>query len=189
MLQQAGATNAVVGNFGMPGTTLSRFSHNPWSDAERPVLRAALEFKPHIVVVCLGINDTGDFNWKKPGAPEAFIRSYIELLQSFEPGTRAVLCLPPRHLRSPESNANRADPQCGLDACIERVAAAHPEAEVLDLRDLPNFEAYCEHDGLHPDERGAEVIARMVMGKLREMNVLTYPDGYRPYSQTYSQTK
>jgi len=165
-LQRRGV-DVRCGNFGMPGTTLSDFSHNPWTDADRQCYRDALAFAPTDVVVILGINDTGDFNWCKPAAPERFVESAVAMARRFQAlptKPRIIFALPPRHLRSAESDANRAHPQHGLDTCI-RKAASRVGAELIDLRSLRGMAACCEDDGLHPDDQGATLIAEAVAAK------------------------
>src|SRR5687768_14105445 len=51
-----------VRNFGVSGTTVLAKGDNPYT--LQKVYQQAREFKPHVVVIALGTNDTKPQNWK-----------------------------------------------------------------------------------------------------------------------------
>ncbi|MDE6039482.1 MAG: hypothetical protein K2F75_05805, partial [Paramuribaculum sp.] len=55
-LQEMLGPDFIVGNFGHSGATLLRRGHRPYN--ELPEYRAALDFRPDVAVIHLGVNDT-----------------------------------------------------------------------------------------------------------------------------------
>ncbi|MDE6651796.1 MAG: sialate O-acetylesterase, partial [Paramuribaculum sp.] len=68
-----------VGNFGRSGATLLTKGHNPYVKTQQ--FKDALAFKPDIILVHLGVNDTDPRNW--PHYNSEFITDYIALIDSF----------------------------------------------------------------------------------------------------------
>ena len=69
VLQRLLGKGYQVENFGKPGATLLRRGHRPYF--AQPEFRAALQFRPDIAVIHLGINDTDPRNW--PNYRDEFI--------------------------------------------------------------------------------------------------------------------
>ena len=79
-LQQILGEKYDVRNFGYSGATLLRKGHKPfWLQSQ---YTEALAFKPHIVVIHLGLNDTDPRNW--PVYSDEFIPDYEELIKIFQ---------------------------------------------------------------------------------------------------------
>lgn len=81
-----------VRNFGVSGATLMMKGDRPY--VREKAYRATLAFKPHIVIIKLGTNDTKPQNWKHAGT---FATDYKELVGSFqrlESKPRVILCTP-----------------------------------------------------------------------------------------------
>ena len=83
-----------VRNFGVSGATLMRATGYPYD--QRPEYGAALAWKPNVVVIALGTNDT---KAEAIGArPADFVPSYRALIADFRaanPEAKIFLCLPP----------------------------------------------------------------------------------------------
>ncbi|MDE6817984.1 MAG: sialate O-acetylesterase, partial [Muribaculaceae bacterium] len=77
-LQRLLGSDYEVGNFGHSGATLLNHGHNPYM--KLPEFRAALDFKPDIAVIHLGVNDTDPRNW--PEYNSEFIGDYLALIDS-----------------------------------------------------------------------------------------------------------
>ncbi|WP_430817921.1 GDSL-type esterase/lipase family protein [Carboxylicivirga sp. N1E11] len=75
-----------VGNFGKSGATLLTKGHRPY--VEQAEYEAALNFKPDILIVSLGLNDTDPRNW--PLHRDEFIEDYMALINSFKSRTGEV---------------------------------------------------------------------------------------------------
>lgn len=161
-----------VRNFGNPGRGI--YLHS-WRGKERrgyrymPEHRAALEWKPDIVVCNLGINDNGEFLTKERTAPGAFRDDYLKLLADYQAlptrpklyiwGKLAPLAPGQKFYRSPE-------PFLMQTALAE--VAARTGATTLDLQEpLRPLLPTAFPDKIHPSAEGAKVIAETVFRALK----------------------
>ena len=92
-LQEILGVKYEVRNFGFNGATLLQKGHKPYR--EKPPFAEALDFKPHIVVIHLGLNDTDPRNWAH--FKEEFIPDYRDMINVFknidtEPAPRIWIC-------------------------------------------------------------------------------------------------
>lgn len=78
-LQQLLGDGYDVRNFGLSGATLLNRGHNPYTLTQQ--YADAIAFKPDIVIIHLGINDTDPRNW--PNYNDQFIPDYLALIDSF----------------------------------------------------------------------------------------------------------
>ena len=82
-----------VANFGVSGATLLRAGDRPYF--KQKAFAAALAFKPDIVVLMLGTNDTKPKNWTAhSGEFETDYRWLVAQLQGANPAARIYLCRP-----------------------------------------------------------------------------------------------
>jgi acyl-CoA thioesterase-1 len=70
---------ATVRNFGVNGATLLKKGDNPYW--RQGAYRNALAFKPHLVVIKLGTNDSKPQNWKHKAE---YVADYVALIKSFQ---------------------------------------------------------------------------------------------------------
>ena len=83
-----------VCNFGVSGSTLMNSGNKPYQ--KTGAFKKALEFKPDVVVIMLGTNDTKPNNWKHFAAD--YEKDYRDLIADFaalDSKPRIFLCLPP----------------------------------------------------------------------------------------------
>jgi lysophospholipase L1-like esterase len=81
-----------VGNFGVSGRTLLRKGDHPYWNEK--AYQSALAFKPDVVIIMLGTNDTKPQNWKHE---EEFVTDYRDLVKSFlelESRPKVFICRP-----------------------------------------------------------------------------------------------
>jgi len=154
-----------VENFGLNGRTLQPAGDMPYCTELE--YRLSLEFKPDIVVIMLGTNDTRPWNLRPV---EEFAEEYVKLVrvyQSLATAPRIVLCLTPWAINAHNmimSLSNDTDggalPQ--INAGI-RLAAERLGLEVVDMYSLfeNRLDLLC-YDGVHPNYRGAKLIAETV---------------------------
>lgn len=157
-------TKWEVGNFGVNGATLLKQGTRPYLDQQ--AFRDALSFKPNIVIIKLGTNDTKPENWGTHRAE--FISDYLELIGHFsalESRPRIYLCLPVPIFRN---RGNTPDPNTALIEIIAEIKKVAQKAKlpVIDL--YTPFESQPElfPDGVHPDVHAAGLIATNVYRKL-----------------------
>ena len=71
--------NYTVGKFGVPGSTASLDSENPYMNTS--AFQDAKEFKPNIVIIMLGTNDANSLIHPDNGS---FVDDYVKLIQEFQ---------------------------------------------------------------------------------------------------------
>ena len=83
-----------VRNFGVSGATMMHSGDMPY---EKQAAHAdALSWKPDVVVIALGTNDTKDWNiGSHPGDFEPSYRALIQRFRKANPAVKFFLCLPP----------------------------------------------------------------------------------------------
>jgi lysophospholipase L1-like esterase/poly(3-hydroxybutyrate) depolymerase len=157
-LQALLGSNYQVQNDGVSGTTLLKNGDNPyWT---RGKLSNALAFKPNIVTIKLGTNDTKQQNWDV--RKDEFKRDYLALLDtlnalSTKPRIFLVLPVPVW------SNGY------GIrDSALKKIIVILKQ--IADERGLPVIDCNTPllsaqsffSDGVHPDPNGADSIARII---------------------------
>jgi lysophospholipase L1-like esterase len=156
-------TGWEVRNFGVSGATLMRLTGYPYD--QRPAYGAALAWKPDIVVVALGTNDTKVENI---GArPADFVPSYHALIADFRnanPHARIFLCLPPPAFPEAMGISDRVLQQEILPRI--RQVAAEEKLPLIDLHSPLEKAAALFPDKIHPSPEGAARIAQLVYGEL-----------------------
>ncbi|MDE7336146.1 MAG: cyclically-permuted mutarotase family protein [Muribaculaceae bacterium] len=154
-----------VGNFGHSGATLLNRGHNPYM--KLPEFRAALDFKPDIAVIHLGVNDTDPRNW--PNFGSQFVGDYLALIDSVRasnPNVRVIIArLTPIRAGHGRFETGTRDWRLKIQEAIERIAQISG-AELIDfdapLRDRQEL----IFDNVHPDVEGATIMANTVLQAL-----------------------
>ena len=150
-----------VRNFGVNGVTVVRQADQPY--VQESAFTRAKDFKPNVVVIALGTNDTKIQNW---GHVESFVADYKALVaefQALDPKPQIYLCIPvPAFLDGDWINK-------------DRVRELRPKVELVgkDLN-LPVIDLYTALDGrpdlfpdnVHPNPDGARLIAEAVHARL-----------------------
>jgi len=156
-----------VRNFGHSGSTLLRDGHNPYVKTKE--YAAALDFKPDVAVIHLGLNDTDPRNF--PHYRDRFVADYcalIDTLRSVNPAMDIRICsmtpIFPCHSRYISSTH---DWYRILQGLIPRVAEAR-QTGFIDLyeafRHRPDL--ITDPPTLHPNARGARHLAETVFRSL-----------------------
>ncbi len=152
-----------VRNFGVSGATMLRAGDRSWSATD--AARRALDWRPEVVVIQLGTNDSKAVHWDHHGAAfEADAQALISDFRAAAPAARILLCLPvPAWTEGEGIDGGRVAE--GVVPALRRAAEAEA-VELLDLHTaLRDREAWFP-DGVHPDPHGAEAIARRVAAAL-----------------------
>ena len=149
-----------VGNFGNSGSTLLNQGDKPYQKQRK--FNAALEFKPQVVVVMLGTNDTKPQNWK---LKNRFAADYHDLIGKFArlpTKPRIFICYP---VPVP-GKGNFGINEQGIKEQRPLITRVAKEARVgvIDM-----YAALKEHpetlpDRVHPNARGAGLMARAAWG-------------------------
>lgn len=160
-LQRLLGDDYEIGNFGNSGATLLNHGHKPYMSL--PEWKAALEFRPDVAVVHLGVNDTDPRNW--PNFKDEFYGDYMELidsLRSANPDVRIIIArLTPLRAGHARFETGTRDWRLQIQQAIERIALA-ADVELIDfdapLRDRQKL----IFDNVHPNAEGAGIMAETV---------------------------
>ncbi|MDE5416720.1 GDSL-type esterase/lipase family protein [Labilibaculum sp. DW002] len=152
-----------VKNFGHSGATLLKKGHNPYW--EKDAFAQAKAFKPEIVILHLGLNDTDPRNW--PNYKDEFKKDYYDLIDAFceLEGTakpKVWICrLTPIFNQHPRFKSGTRDWFWQIQEQIEQIA----EVKQVGIIDL-HTPLYCRPDlfpdALHPNAEGAKILATTV---------------------------
>lgn len=147
-----------VRNFGNSGATLLKKGDKPyWNLAE---FKAATEFRPQIVVIKLGTNDTKPQNWKHADEFAADLAAMVEHFQSLESHPKVYLCKPVPVYET-RWGINEKDLTKGVIPKIEAVAK-EKKCEVIDLYQALADKPELFPDKIHPNAAGAAEMAKAV---------------------------
>ena len=155
-LQELLGASWQVGNFGVSGRTLLKKGDFPyWKEK---AYQKALEFKPDVVIIMLGTNDTKPQNWKHEAE---FVPDYTELVKSFqalESKPRVYVCRP---CPVPEPG-NFGINEAGVKEEIKRLTALAKEMKLggIDMHAALEGKPQLLPDRVHPNTEGAGEMAK-----------------------------
>jgi lysophospholipase L1-like esterase len=145
-----------VGNFGVSGRTLLKKGDFPyWREK---AYQNALKFRPRVVIIMLGTNDTKPQNWKHEAE---FVADYSELVKSFqalESKPKVFICRP---CPVPEPG-NFGIHEAGVREQIKRInaLAAAMSLGVIDMHGALVERPELLPDRVHPNTEGAGAMAK-----------------------------
>lgn len=164
-LQRLLGSGYYVRNFGVSSRTLLNKGDRPYQN-ER-AWRDALAFKPDIVLIKLGTNDSKPENWQYGKDFAADLQQMVDALKAGENHPRIVLCTPIPAFK-PTWNINDSVIVNGITPIINKVAKKN-KLQVVDLHTCFAGEGdKMLADGIHPDAKGARRLAEIVAEALRK---------------------
>lgn len=160
-LQQLLGDSYEVGNFGKSGATLLRKGHRPYMEQDE--FKAAVDFKPDILIVSLGLNDTDPRNW--PNYRDEFIADYMALISQIKKsdGTKPELYIgrmTPIFHWHPRFLSGTRDWFWQIQETIEQVAV-NCNARLIDWHTPLHQRPDLLPDALHPNKEGASIMAQL----------------------------
>lgn len=164
-LQRLLGSGYCVRNFGVSSRTLLNKGDRPYQN-ER-AWRDALAFKPDIVLIKLGTNDSKPENWQYGKDFAADLQQMVDALKAGENHPRIVLCTPIPAFK-PTWNINDSVIVNGITPIINKVAKKN-KLQVVDLHTCFAGEGdKMLADGIHPDAKGARRLAEIIAEALRK---------------------
>lgn len=163
VLQQLLGERYEVGNFGKNGATLIKKAPNPYVATDE--FREAQAFHPDIVIIDLGINDTGLQVW--PFFRDDFTADYLDLIDSFRKLDSKpvvwVCSMTPYFNRSKRFVSALRDWYWEVQDDI-RLVSESAGTGLIDLHTPLYSMPHLFSDGVHPDKDGARMMARTIYG-------------------------
>lgn len=154
----------AVWNFGVNGTTALASGDRPY--VKRAPYAKALAFKPDVLIVGLGTNDSKPLNWVKS---KDFVNDYKAILATFKavnPAVKLYLVLPPPCFLQGDGSIRDAVLEKETVPMIRKIAA-DSGATVIDVRTPMTGKPELFPDSIHPNEAGAKIYAETVAAVLR----------------------
>lgn len=148
-----------VRNFGISGYTLLQHGDKPYRSHES--YDFCKSFEPDVVVVKLGTNDSKAFNWVFGDEFKDNARCLIEELRCLPSHPRIIIAYP---IKAFDNQFQIRDSViAGEIIPLWHEVALEYDLEELDLYSVfEGHEEYLQRDGVHPNDRGVEVIAEEV---------------------------
>lgn len=172
-----------VENFGHSARTLLEKGDLPY--LKSPQFKKSLDFDPNVVVIQLGTNDTKSQNIK---FLDQFVDDYVKLIHTYKNLSKkpvVYISLPPHIFKTAYGIT-----QSSLDKTLPKIFEAAKEANV-DVSIIDNFTETDEAiglipDGVHPNARGAAILANNVYYNLKgESPILDESMALNDYFKTY----
>lgn len=150
--------NYDVRNFGVSARTLLNKGDHPYMNEQ--AYREALIFRPDVVVIKLGTNDSKPMNWKYNNEFKNDMRTLIRTFQALSSHPRIYLCLPiPGDHKG--WTINDSTIVAGVIPYIQEVAQ-EMNLPVIDLHTLFTPYRNLLPDGVHPNVEGAGILAKEI---------------------------
>lgn len=162
-LQQLLGVDYVVKNFGVSGRTLLRKGDFPyWNE---PQFEEVSAFKPNIVVIMLGTNDSKPQNWQHK---EEFKADYIALIENYKDAMpsngKVYLCIP---VPVTEDNYGiNQQTMIEIRPMLEEIAY-ETNSEIIDLHYPLAGRSDLFPDGVHPNTEGLRIMAETVAENIK----------------------
>ncbi|WP_338868222.1 GDSL-type esterase/lipase family protein [Spirosoma sp. SC4-14] len=145
-------------NYGVGGTTVLKSGDSPYWNAQK--YQYALDWKPTIVIIEFGTNDSKQQNWQHKSDFKADYLAMIRSFQNLSSSPRVYVCIPP-----PAFSQNfDVDPDVVKNEIVPLVneIANETNVTIIDLYTLMLPHSTQFIDGIHPTAEGAATIAKEV---------------------------
>lgn len=177
-LQKLLGEQAVVGNFGLSGATLSL--HAEESYVKSDTFKNSLAFQADIVCIMLGTNDSQDAYQQNQTAFLADLKQLLSIYTQLPTKPHVYIITPCSTFRI----NGEADLVRGMhQAYINDVSAwirAYADEEAIDLIDMHMLTKdrphYFVQDGVHPNKKGALYLATCIADVLQQKHKLSLDD-------------
>ena len=150
--------NYWVKNFGVSARTMLNKVDHPYMN--EPAYKNALAFNPNIVVIKLGTNDSKSFNWKYKADFMKDAQNMINAFKGLPSQPKIYLCYPSKaYLTGDGINDDIISKE--IIPMIKKLAKKN-DLSVIDLHTAMDGMPELFPDRIHPNEKGAQVMAKAV---------------------------
>jgi len=152
---------ALVGNFGISGTTLLKNGDSPyWRQA---ALIRAKRFTPTSVIIMLGTNDSKPQNWAHASEIAGDMAALVAEFKNLPSRPEVVVVMPVPVVKS---NFGITEELLAQVRPLLAQGAKQAGAVIVESAAALADQAALFPDGVHPNEKGAELIAQLVARNL-----------------------
>lgn len=157
----------IVKNFGASGHSAQSGLNYSYNKHENFVL--SQEFKPDIVIIKLGTNDTITNNWKNK---KIFIEEYEKLIDCYaklDSNPQIFLVTPAKAFSIKNKKIDFTDKNKKLQEVRSAIIAFGKEKnyQVIDMyKAIESHPEFFLEDGLHPNKEGAKFIAKTIYNEI-----------------------
>ncbi len=153
--------NKSVLNCGRSGATLMKTGDlSYWNCME---FYDVFAFKPHVIVIKLGTNDSKDYQWDAQKY-EADYQAMIDTFSTIVTNPEIYVCLPvPAFQKRWDISDSTINAQ--VIPIIKRIAKQN-DLKIIDLNAGFKGKGELFPDGIHPNEEGAKLMAEMIAEQL-----------------------
>jgi alpha-L-fucosidase 2 len=156
-LQNILGSRYIVLNAGRGWATVNKKGDVPyWTRNE---FHNVFAFKPNIVVIKLGTNDSKPNNWNAVEFQKS-LQALIDTFKTMPSPPDLLLCLPSKAYAQ-NSDIRDTVIVSGIIPCIQKVASEN-KIQVVDLHTALSNKKELFPDGIHPNEAGYRIIAEEV---------------------------
>lgn len=164
-LQKDLGAGYLVKNFGVSARTLLNKGDFPYMRERQ--WKDALAFRPQIVIIGLGTNDSKPENWRYGKDFRKDMQQMIDSLKML-PSHPVIYLATPIPAFKPTWNINDSVIVNGINPVI-RTLAKKNKCRLMDLHTAYGpYAKLQQKDGIHPTAKGAEKLAELVMAVLQE---------------------
>ncbi len=153
-----------VKNFGVSARTLLNKGDRPYMNEK--AYQDALAFNPNIVVIKLGTNDSKSFNWKYKADFTKDLQTMVNAFKALPAQPKIYLCYPSKAYQTGD-NINDDIIFKEIIPMIRKVAKKN-NLSVIDLHTAMDGIPQLFPDKIHPNEAGAEIMAKTVYQALKK---------------------
>ncbi len=169
-----------VRNFGVSASTMLKKGNKPYWQLQQ--FKAAQDYKPNVVIIKLGTNDTKPGNWKHKAEFEPNYVEMVKVFQDLQSKPTVWVCYPVPVF--PERwGINDKTVKGEVIPIVDRVAA-RTDARVIDLYTPLTGKPELVPDKVHPNAAGATVMAETIFAALtgkaspkEEERIVIWPAG------------
>jgi len=147
-----------VKNFGFSGRTMLRKGDNPYWNEQ--MFQDAIAYHPNIVIIKLGTNDSKPYNWKYKEEFENDYGDFVDTFKNLTSKPKIFVCKP---VPAFKINFDIRDSIIVNDIIpiIERISK-DKNVEIIDLYKPFEGKEILLPDGIHPNEAGAALMAKVI---------------------------
>lgn len=153
-----------VKNFGVSARTLLNKGDHPYMNEK--AYQDALAFNPNIVIIKLGTNDSKSFNWKYKADFTKDLQTMVDAFKALPAQPKIYLCYPSKTYQTGDG-INDDIISKEIIPMIKKVAKKN-NLPVIDLHTAMDGKPQLFPDKVHPNEAGAEIMAKAVYQALKK---------------------